>query len=100
MEVIQPPSLKVDSIAIARALLKLSCSSKWGEMVAVLKACDLKQAESIRRLVLAYTQSVMLGGNKGLADKGFVILNAFREHFYDCGAAGLIIACYEVVVGE
>ena len=88
LETIQPPSLKVDSIAIARALLKLSCSGKWAEMVAVLKACDLKQAESIRRLVLAYTQSVMLSGNKGLADKGFVILNAFREHFYDCGSAG------------
>jgi len=96
LELIQPPTMETDSIEIARALI--NSRTNWTTMANILKGCDLKEAEGIRRLVMAYTSKVMLGGGKN-SGQCFAILSAFEEPFYNSGQGGLMRACYEVVEG-
>ncbi len=97
LRLIQPPSIKTDSIKIARTLI--NSSSKWVQMSKVLKECDIKEAEGIRRLILAYSQTVMIKGGP-MTDRAYVMIDAFSEHFFSNGSAGLVAACYEVITSE
>ncbi len=82
-----------ESIALARALI--DPRSTWGDVAAILKRID-DEPESVRWLVLSYASSVLLGGGK-LAGRAYDIVQAFRDHWYDCKRAGLVAACFEVV---
>lgn len=84
---------KQQAIEIARALMRPKI--KWVEMAKVLSEVD-DDAEGIRHLVMAYTTNVMLKNLK-LAARCYLILAAFKDHFYDSKRAGLVAACYEVV---
>lgn len=87
---------KHQSIEIARAIL--NPRARWADVAKLLKAID-EEPEAIRRLVLAYASSVILGGGK-LAPRAYLIVSAFRDHFFDCGKAGLVAAAYEVVAAK
>lgn len=82
---------KNESIALARALFKANGRS-WPEIAKLLKTIEA-EPESLRRLVLAYCSSVLLGGDN---PKAYVVMDAFRNPFYDDAKARLIMACYEV----
>jgi len=97
LETIQSASVETQAIEIARTLFKANIS--WTTMAKVLKNADLTEAESIRWMVLGYAKSIMLNGGK-LSNKAYLVLDAFRDHFYDSKASGLVAACYEVVCGE
>lgn len=92
LEIIQTSDTKRQSIELARALL--NPRAKWPEIANLLKAID-DEPEQVRRMLLGYTSSVMLGGGK-LAPRAYLIAAAMRDHFYDCGRPGLIIAAYEI----
>lgn len=92
MAVLSSPDAEKQAIDIARALLKPH--TKWPEVAGLLKECK-EEAEDIRRLILGYATSVLLGGGK-LAGRAFFLIEAFRDNFYDSGRAGLAAACYEV----
>lgn len=85
-----------EGIDLARSLMNPRPS--WAEVAKLLKAMpDLEtQAEGIRRLVLAYMGSVALGGGKGAA-RAVAVIDCFRDNYFDCGKAGLIASCWEVV---
>lgn len=56
--------------------------------------------ETIRRIVLATFTKVMLGTRTNLYPRALVVIEAFRDHWYDCGKAGLVAACYEVLAAK
>lgn len=84
---------QTESIQLCRALID---KSPWKKVANILKGLDDKDAESIRRHVLGYCQSVLLSGENNRA--AFVI-EMFRDPMYDIGFPGVVLACYSVVKG-
>ena len=82
-----------ESIQLCRALIEWS---GWKKIATILSGLKDQEAESIRRHVLGYCQSVLL---KGENDKAAHVMEMFRDHFYDVGFPGLVYACYSVVKG-
>jgi len=83
------------AIEIARGLMR---GDRWEKIAGTLKTVE-EEPESLRRMVLGYCTSVMLGGSsKEQKATAFNIMQAFRDHFYDSGKAGLVAACYEVLI--
>ncbi len=88
----------IDAIELARMLCRKGI--KWPTVAKLIKQINPTDddAERIRRLILSYYNGVLLGGGV-LSDRAFLILDSFRDNFYECGKAGLTLACYELVVG-
>jgi DNA polymerase-3 subunit gamma/tau len=87
-----------DAIELARLLCRKGI--KWPEVAKLIKKINPtnEDAESIRRLILSYYNNVLLGGGV-LSPRAFLIIDSFRDNFYDCGKVGLTHACYELVTG-
>lgn len=88
---------KKEIIELSRALMK---KAKWDTITALIKNID-GEPESIRRAVLGYYTSVMLGGNakSGNTARAYVVADSFRENFFNTGKAGLVLACWEASEG-
>lgn len=84
-------STSIQAIDLCRALMK---RPKWTEIVTILKAIQ-EDPESIRRMVLGYANSVLLGGRL----EGYNIILCFEENYYSSGKAGLTKSCYEYLFG-
>jgi DNA polymerase-3 subunit gamma/tau len=84
-----------ESIELCRALI---AGRGWAEVRGILKGLTMPP-EGVRHAVLGYARSVMLnaGGATKVA-RAYLVVDAFRENFYDSLAAGLAAACYEVTV--
>ena len=93
-ELIISSSSENAAIEIARALTKNGTT--WPQMSKILKSVDLKDAEGIRYLILAYAKSVLL--NSGSA-RAFLIIDTFKDNFYDSKEAGVVHACYSIIKG-
>ena len=83
--------------AVARALHNPKI--RWSAMAKILKEVETEEPETIRWIVLGYARKVILSCS-GLEGRAYSIIDVFRDHFYDSKHAGLVAACYEVVVGE
>ncbi len=70
----------------------------WKQVVNILSNLD-EPEESFRHLVLGYATKVLSGGGK-FASRAYLIIQAFRDPWYDCGKAGLYAACYEVSISK
>lgn len=79
------------AIELCRVLIK---KSSWKEVANVLNGLKDQEAEGIRRLVLAYCQSILLKTDNWQAG---AVLEAFIEPFYDSGFPQLVYACYSVI---
>jgi DNA polymerase III gamma/tau subunit len=93
LESIVKSETRTQSIELARILIKPKV--KWQSVSKILKALD-DDAEKVRRIVLGYSTSVLIGGS-GLAPRAYIVINAMRDNFFDCGKAGLAAACFEIV---
>lgn len=91
------PTAEFQAFEIVRALLYNSRTT-WKEMAVILKATEGEEPEQIRWLVLACCKTELLKGGK-FASRAYVIIDAFRDNFYDSKFAGLVASCYEIVVG-
>lgn len=81
---------KVAAIEIARAII----GRKGFKVVAdLVRGCN-EDPEGIRRLVLAYFNSVALGGGKN-AGAAIAVMKCFQFDYFASGKAGLTISCYE-----
>jgi hypothetical protein len=78
-------------IDLCRALLQ---KSKWTTIASILKNLT-EPEETIRRKVLGYCNTVLLGKPDPVAA---LIMMAFAEPFYDTGRPGLTLACWDCVV--
>lgn len=83
-----------ESIALCRALID---RSGWKKVAGILQGLKDQEAESIRRHVLGYAQSILLNGKED--DRVAFVLECFKDHFYDSGFPALVYACYSVVKG-
>jgi len=81
-----------EAIALCRALI---AKRPWKEIAKIILGLEV-EPESVRRLVLAYTQTVLLKKDNPQA---YLILAAFKDPFYNIGKPGLTMACYEVANG-
>jgi len=82
---------------IVRALLYKK--TNWKEMAAILKATEGEEPEQVRWLVLSCCKTEILKAGK-FAGRAFVVIDAFRDNFYDSKMAGLVAACYECIEGS
>lgn len=66
----------------------------------ILRELD-DEPEKVRHLVLIYVRKAYLNPKSTPAtrERAYVVINAFRDNFYDSLEAGLIAACHEVLVG-
>jgi len=67
-------------------------------MAEILKATEGEEPEQIRWLVLACCRTEMLKAGK-FTGRAYVVIDAFRDNFYDSKMAGLCAACYECLEG-
>jgi len=95
IKVIQSNDVRQQAVEIVKALLRPGTT--WPEMAKIIKSVD-EDAEKVRRLILAYTTTVMLGQPK--PGRAFYIIQAFRDSFFACGKAGLVAGCFEVVTAK
>ena len=96
MEVVGKVQAEGVAIQIARAMV--NPNTKWAEMRKLLKENDGEDAEGLRWMILGYAKAMLLSGAKH-PDRYFLVIDACRDNFYDSKYAGLVAACYEVVVG-
>lgn len=90
---------ETQAIEIARALFKTK--TNWFMMTKILKETEGEEPEQIRWMVLGYAKTVMLKTNdKAMIARAYLIIEAFRNNFYNTKMAGLVAACYEIIVGE
>lgn len=88
---------ETQAFAIIRALLYKKNTS-WKEMARILKETEDEEPEQMRWLVLACCKTEMLKAGK-FAGRAYIVIDAFRDNFYDSKKAGLVAACYEVIEG-
>ena len=93
IEAIEANDVKGQAIQIAKALLNKNTS--WNQMSQILQSVD-EDPESIRWLVLGYTTAVLIKADNGRAAQ---IISEFRDNWYDCKKAGLVVSCYNVIKG-
>jgi len=81
-----------EAIDLCRALIG---KKPWPVVAKIVKGIS-QEPESVRRAVLGYCQSVLLGSNNGQA---YIVMIAFQKDFFTTGKPGLTIACYEAING-
>ncbi len=86
----QALNVESQSIDLCKALI---ARNSWNKVSKIIKGLDKEEPESIRRGVLGYASNALLNGK----EDAYLILDAFREPFYNTGKAGLILACYEAL---
>jgi DNA polymerase III gamma/tau subunit len=74
--------------------------SDWRDVVKMLKGLDKEDPEGIRRLMLACSKTAMLGSNSFVAKRGYLVAEACRDNYFDCGMAGLVASCWQVFFGD
>jgi len=84
---------KREAIELARLLIRPN--TVWKEVAAILGKVT-EDPESLRWMVLGYANSVLLKGGQQ-AGRAYLIIEAFRENFYDTKKTGLTAACWEVI---
>ena len=83
-------------IDLCRALFQ---GKSWAQVIKILNQGLLEEApERVRIAVLRYCGNVLLSGKD--EPQAAVVMSAFREPFYNNGKYGLILACYDVILGE
>ncbi len=92
LDALQKSDSKRQAIEIARALI--DTRKPWSAIAAILKELD-EEPETLRRLILGYAQSVLLGGGKS-ASRAWELVQIFRDPLYDIGKPGLVANCYEL----
>ena len=77
-------------IDLCRSLIE---AQSWKKIAGILKGLEGDDPEGIRQAVLRYCNSILLSSND--APFAFLIMDAFREPFFNNGRAGVTMACYE-----
>lgn len=79
-------------IELCRALFN---KAKWPEIAKILKGIEKEDVERTRQAVMNYCKSVLLSGKP--SGQAFVVMDCFKEPFYNNGMAGLVHAAYDAV---
>ena len=90
----QSVSAESKAIDLCRALIQ---KKSWKVVTEILKGLGKEEPEKIRRDVIGYASAVLLSKADPHA---YVVLDCFREPFYNTGRPGLVLACYEALEAE
>lgn len=82
---------KNESIELCRSLIKIE---GYGAAQEILKGLKTQDAEGIRRHVLGYCQSVLLGNNHKSHHRAAQIAEEFSEPTYNSGFIQIVTACF------
>ena len=85
-----------EAIELCRTLI--SGGNNWKKIAGILTGLKTQDPEGIRRMVLGYAQSILLGGQDN--EKAAVVLVYFNDPFYNSGFPSLTLACYQVLHHE
>ncbi|KKL65153.1 hypothetical protein LCGC14_2157850, partial [marine sediment metagenome] len=88
----------VATIEISRTLLKFEeeQTSRWETVRKILEK-NTGNAESLRRSILGYMNTVMLNPNTKHLSQLMKMSDFFTDNFYDMGDTGLTMACYHAI---
>jgi hypothetical protein len=78
-------------IDLCRALFG---NSDWGKVRNILTGLNGQDVESVRRQVMGYASAILLKSDNSRAG---LVLEEFREPFYNTGFPGLVLACYTII---
>lgn len=95
LECISSIEAEAEGIEICRALFRSGVS--WNTMSNLLLKTS-SDPETVRWSVLGYANVILLKNPKQ-SHIAYLIIEAFRDNFYDSKKAGLSSACYEVITG-
>ncbi len=79
------------AIDLARAIFKPGV--QWKELAIIIKELD-DDPEAVRRLILGYAQTILLGGGK-LSERAFSVIDVFRDPLFNVGKPGLTANCFD-----
>lgn len=83
------PETEAKANQLAQMLLK---GARWEDVAKTIK--DIKEKpETLRRIILGYMATVMLGGGK-ISARAFLVANEFTDPWFDSDRARLAMACY------
>lgn len=94
LEAIEKSTQEAQAIQLCRLLL--NPRSSWQNISKLLKELEGEEPEGLRRMVLGYMRSVLLGSGS-LAGRAGSIIGIFERNFFDSGNAGLALACWETM---
>ncbi|NIU01111.1 MAG: AAA family ATPase [Nitrosopumilaceae archaeon] len=80
-------------VELCRALLM---RDKWKKVSRILTSLKGEDPERVRRAVLGYCSSVLL---KKSSDQAGIIMEEFKDPFFNSGFSGLVFACYSIICG-
>lgn len=98
LEALKDSELERASIEVCRILFRSGGSRNWPEMCKVLQSIQ-EDPESMRRMILGYARSCLLKQGK-IVGRAAMVIESFQDNYYDSGAAGLALSCYQVIHGE
>lgn len=98
LHAVENADYKKQAIEIFRTMM--NGRNKWPDMAKVLKGVDTNDPEGLRRMVLACATTTLLSGKPTTAPRANLIIQVFRDHWFDCGKAGLVASCYEVLAAK
>lgn len=87
----QTQETETQTIDLCRALLKMD---KWSVVAKIISGLQA-EPEQIRHAVLGYCSNVLLSGKDSA--QAAIIINVFKEPFYNSGKPGLVVACYDSI---
>ena len=79
---------------------KLLTSNTWKEIQQLLKGLKNEDPERIRRHILQYMGTVLLGDKPKSHKRAQSVLLTFEDPLYSTGFPGLISFCYSCIVGD
>jgi DNA polymerase III gamma/tau subunit len=83
-------------LSLCQSLFK---KTSWKDVAPILTELKGDDVEGVRWAVMGYASKVCLGGGPQ-KDRAWVVLDAFKEPFYNSGFNGIVHACYSVLVAD
>jgi len=84
------------TLELCRSLM--NSNSTWSQTAAILNGLNGIPAEKIRHAVLGYAVGCIRKGQENL--RAFLILDTFKNNYFDAKDAGLWHNCYAMIVGS
>ena len=92
---IERGNVEREVIDLCRILLR---RPQWSEITEIYKSINKIEPEKVRRQIIGYMRTVLLGGGK-MAGRAALIISIFEENTFDGGSAQLVRMLYDGFIG-
>lgn len=97
IKAVTSPTLQEEAFKLIKMLLWQRAD--WKAVSKFLRDFE-EDPEQFRHFILAVARTEILKETNKYPGKAYQVISAFRDNYFDCGAAGLAASCYEVVSGK